>query len=146
MLAVVVPAIKILRHEASSPHNVFILFPILAKSLRKVEGVILMRCPASCMHIDEQNSVRRFIMSRQTAKPFGPIHSVQQEVSHFDEWWHFSQMYAYFENYLLLELKCHSLDIHSASSSCLKDQKLCKTFCYVIPGGRDGAVHLNPSP
>ena len=59
-------------------------------------------------------------------------------------WRHFSQIHAYFENYLLLELKRHSLDIHSASSSCLEDQKLWKSFCYIIPGGWDRAVHLNP--
>ena len=42
LLALAVPAIKIFRHEASSPHN-FILFPILAKSPRKVEGVTMNR-------------------------------------------------------------------------------------------------------
>ena len=44
LLALAVPAIKVLRHEASSPHNFFIQFPILAKSLMIVEGVALNLC------------------------------------------------------------------------------------------------------
>ena len=38
LLAVMVPSISILRHEASSPHNFTIQCPICAKSLRNVEG------------------------------------------------------------------------------------------------------------
>ena len=77
-------------------------------------------------------------MSRRTKKSGGPIPSLTQEVSHFDVWWHFSQIHAYFENYLVLELKHHSLHTHSVSSSCLEDEKLLKSFGYVIPGGHDG--------
>ena len=46
-------------------------------------------------------------------KVWGPILSVQQEVSHFDVWQHFCPIHAYFENYLVLELKHHSLHINS---------------------------------
>ena len=48
----------------------------------------------------------------------------------------------HFENYLVLELKHHSLHIHSVSSSCLEEQKLWKSFSYVIPDGRDGWRHF----
>ena len=75
----------------------------------------------------------------------GPILSLQQEVGHFDVWWHFSQIHAYFENYLVLELTHHSLHTRSVSSSCLEDEKLWKSFGYVIPGGHDGGNHLFPS-
>ena len=69
--------------------------------------------PAFHMCVDERNSVRSFTMSRRTKNSGGPILSVQQEVSHFDVWRHFWQIHAYFENYLVLELKHHSLHINS---------------------------------
>ena len=46
-------------------------------------------------------------------KCLGPIPPLQQKVSHFDVWQHFSPIHAYFENYLVLELKHHSLHINS---------------------------------
>ena len=52
-------------------------------------------------------------MTRRTKKSLGLILSLQQEVSHCDVWQHFSQIHAYFENYLVLELKHHSLHINS---------------------------------
>ena len=76
----------------------------------------LLWCPASYLHIHERKSVGTFIMHRRTKNPFGPILSVQQEVHYIDVWWRFWRIHAYFENYLVLELKHHSLHIHSASS------------------------------
>ena len=83
------------------------------------------------MRLDERNSLHRFIMSRRTEKFGGLTPSLQQQVCHFDVWWHFSQIHAYFENYLVLELKHHSLQTHSVSSSCMEDEKLWKSFSYV---------------
>ena len=83
------PTIKILLHEASSPHNFFIQYPISAKFLRRVEEVSLNRsvvighgrdlqalertllwCPASYKHIEGQNLAGTFIMPGCTKSPF----------------------------------------------------------------------------
>ena len=53
------------------------------------------------------------IHHEQMHRKGGPILSVQQEVSQFDVWRHFCPIHAYFENYLVLELKHHSLHINS---------------------------------
>ena len=67
-------------------------------------------------------------MSRRTKKSEGPIPSLQQEVGHFDVWWHFSQIHAYFENYLVLELKHHSLHINSVIIFMFSRTKITEIF------------------
>ena len=132
LLAAVEQSIQIRCCKASSSHNVFIQFPIFAKSLRNAEGLalkryvlslgVVMTCrlcsgpyclsPAFHMHVDGRNLVTTFIMTRRTKHPFAPILSLQQEDSHFDLRCQFCLIYAYFENYLVQELKHHSLHIH----------------------------------
>ena len=97
--------------------------------------------PPTCRH---RNEIRCAYLSWADAPK--TLFSVQQEVGHFDVWQHFSQIHASFESHLLLELHHQSLNIHSASSSWLGDEKLCKCFSYVIPGGRDGVIQFYPSP
>ena len=149
LLAVVVRSISILRRKASSPRNFNIQFPFYTRTLRNVEGLALnisvhqnyiyiyiyiyIAPPTRHRKSDTKyhNVMPHLLLAHMRHTEFG-VHICHEQMDKKPSWthtvsptgshplWWEPPFYPSFENYLLLEIKQHSLHTNSVSSTCLE--------------------------